>query len=79
MREDNESLLINQMKGAKRKIVVIVFALMTLLSGQAKTTYIPTYKSYIHIVNNGDTVSVAGNLPELPLSDGRIQAYSRTE
>ena len=58
------------MKGAKRKIVVIVFALMTLLSGQAKTTYIPTYKSYIHIVNNGETVSVAGNLPELPLSDG---------
>ena len=36
---------------------------------EAKTTYIPNYKSYIHIVNGVDTTAVTNNLEVLELSD----------
>lgn len=35
----------------------------------AKTTYIPTYRNYLHIVNNGDTMAVVNNLSDLELND----------
>lgn len=34
-----------------------------------KTTYIPTYLSYIHIVTNGDTISTTGTYSELELQE----------
>ena len=36
---------------------------------EAKTTYIPNYKSYIHIVNGVDTTAVTNNLEVLELAD----------
>ena len=46
------------------------FLLICLATTQAKTTYIPTYRSYIHIVTDGDTVSTSGNLTWTEMKDG---------
>lgn len=51
------------------KRCLFVLLLHFSLSVVSKTTYIPTYRSYIHIVNGNDTVSVSNNLSELELSD----------
>lgn len=49
----------------------LLFILMVTLglSTTAKTTYIPNYKSYIHIVNGADTTAVTNNLEVLELED----------
>ncbi len=47
-----------------------VFLFVCLTATQAKTTYIPTYRSYIHIVTDGDTASIAGNQTWTELRDG---------
>ena len=51
------------------KAKVLLLALMCCLPAVGKTTYIPTYRSYIHIVNGGDTISVDGNLSELEITE----------
>lgn len=51
-----------------RKIIL----LLLLLSGIpviAKTTYIPKYRSYIHIVNGSDTITATNNLMDLRLNE----------
>ena len=54
----------------KTKVLFLaLLAQMCCLTAMAKTTYIPTYKSYIHIVNGTDTVSVDGILPELEMAE----------
>ena len=54
----------------KNKVLIIVLlAQMWCLTAIGKTTYIPTYRSYIHIVNGTDTISVDGNLPELKMTE----------
>lgn len=54
----------------KYKILLIALPiLMWSLAAIGKTTYIPTYRSYIHIVNGSDTVSVDGTLPELEMTE----------
>ena len=54
----------------KNKILIIVLPiLMWCLTASGKTTYIPTYRSYIHIVNGTDTMSVEGTLTELMMKD----------
>ncbi len=54
----------------KRLLLSSAFLLICLATTQAKTTYIPTYRSYIHIVTEGDTVSTTGNLTWTELKDG---------
>ena len=56
------------------KIIMKKFCLLLLLvsikiTSIAKTTYIPTYESYIHIVNGCDTVAVTNNLMDLDLGE----------
>ena len=48
-------------------IMMIAMALQQCL--QAKTTYIPTYRNYLNIVNGGDTLEVSNNLDTLQLAD----------
>lgn len=50
-------------------LFIVLLAQMCSLTVWAKTTYIPTYRSYIHIVNGTDTMSVDGNLSELELAE----------
>lgn len=53
-----------------KKALSIIFAAMVALSASAyKTTYIPTYRSYLHILNGGDTLAVQNNLDTLELAD----------
>lgn len=51
------------------KIILLTAVLFACIIVEAKTTYIPKYRSYIHIVDKGDTVSVANILPDLELDD----------
>lgn len=51
------------------KKTLFFLALLISVVLNAKTTYIPKYRSYIHIVDKGDTISVANILPELALDD----------
>ena len=51
------------------KKVLSIIALMMAVAIQAKTTYIPTYLSYLHIVTDKDTLSTVGNLDTLSLAD----------
>ena len=51
-----------------KRLVLFCFVFISLTI-QAKTTYIPKYRSYIHIVDKSDTISVANVLPELVLDD----------
>ena len=52
-----------------RKYILSLLALVSLLSAMAKTTYIPKYRSYIHIVNGSDTVAVSSSMMDLSLAD----------
>lgn len=53
-----------------RKIFAFAIAAVVSLSASAyKTTYIPTYRSYLHILNGGDTLAVQNNLDTLELAD----------
>ena len=48
---------------------ILFFALFAAMALQAKTTYIPTYRSYLHIVTGGDTLAATSNLDTLELAD----------
>lgn len=53
-----------------RRLILYILVFMCVLSVKGKTTYIPSYRSYIHIVNAGDTVSaVSSILGDLDLSE----------
>lgn len=53
-----------------RKIVLFLFvAIMCCVTADGKTTYIPKYRSYIHIVNSTDTIVATSNIKELSLKD----------
>ena len=52
-----------------RVYLLALIAQMYCLTAVSKTTYIPTYRSYIHIVNGTDTISVDGNLSELEMAE----------
>jgi hypothetical protein len=47
----------------------VLVMLTGVLMGHAKSSYVPTYVSYIHIVENGDTIANSSILPEFSLSD----------
>lgn len=51
-----------------RKVLFLI-TLLSSLAINAKTTYIPKYRSYIHIVTDGDTASVVNILTDLDMSD----------
>ena len=51
-----------------RKAITIALMLM-VVSAYAFTTYIPTYRSYLHILTGNDTIAVANNLDTLELVD----------
>ncbi len=57
----------------------IIFLLLVAMSTHAKTTYIPTYRSYLHIVNGSDTTAVENNLEDLELSDANGMFTLRIE
>ena len=48
---------------------ILFFALFAAMALQAKTTYIPTYRNYLHIVTGGDTLAATSNLDTLELAD----------
>ena len=48
---------------------ILFFALFAGMTILAKTTYIPTYMSYLHIVTGIDTLAVTNNLDTLVLAD----------
>ena len=53
-----------------RKIVLFLFvAILCCVTADGKTTYIPKYRSYIHIVNSTDTIVATSNIKELSLKD----------
>lgn len=51
------------------KIILFTAALFACVAIDAKTTYIPTYYSYLHIVTDGDTLAVTNNTDYLELTD----------
>lgn len=65
----------------KRRIISILIALLFVNSLTAKTTYIPIYRSYIHIVNGTDTSVVSNNLMDLETADesGMFKIYVEHE
>ena len=56
------------MKNMKKHITVWCLLMMTLAAA-AETTYLPTYSSYIHIIDGNDTIAVESPQTELSLSD----------
>ncbi len=52
-----------------KKIFLILLIQTCCLIVVGKSTYIAKYRSYIHIVNGTDTVSVDNNLPELEMTE----------
>ena len=52
-----------------KKFLLAFIVQMCCLVASGKTTYIAKYRSYIHIVNGTDTVSVEGYLPELEMTE----------
>ena len=52
-----------------KKAISLFVALLFVSSVSAKTTYIPIYRSYIHIVNGTDTSAVSNNLMDLETAD----------
>lgn len=46
-----------------------MLTLLAATTAQAKTTYIPTYRNYLHIVADGDTMSISNRLDTLSLAD----------
>lgn len=52
-----------------RRIILLFAVIMIVAYGFGKTTYIPKYRTYIHIVNGSDTIVKSNNLKDLDLSD----------
>ena len=65
----------------KRIVISVIVALLLVCSLTAKTTYIPIYRSYIHIVNGTDTSAVSNNLMDLETADenGLFKIYIEHE
>ena len=65
----------------KRIVISVIVALLLVCSLTAKTTYIPIYRSYIHIVNGTDTSAVSNNLMDLETADenGMFKIYIEHE
>ena len=61
----------------KRLMIVLLF--FVGLSAHAKTTYIPTYRSYIHIVDGSDTISISNRLSDIELSEKSVLFTLRLE
>ena len=53
----------------KRIGLIIGLNILVAITINSKTTYIPTYLSYLHIVTGVDTVAVTNNLDTLELKD----------
>lgn len=53
----------------KRIGIIVGLFFVVAINIHSKTTYIPTYLSYLHIITNGDTLAVANNLDTLELAD----------
>ena len=53
----------------KRIAFIIVMIITVFVTIHSKTTYIPTYLSYLHIVTGRDTIAVTNNLDTLELVD----------
>ena len=64
-----------------KKAISLFVALLFVSSVSAKTTYIPIYRSYIHIVNGTDTSAVSNNLMDLETADenGMFKIYIEHE
>ena len=53
----------------KRIELIVGLIFFVVLSTHSKTTFIPTYLSYLHIVTGLDTLAVTNNLDTLELAD----------
>ena len=63
----HRNYIINDSNGIKyyrimKKTIFILILLIGCLGIEGKTTYIPTYYSYIQIKHGEDTVSISGNM-----------------
>lgn len=65
----------------KKFLLIILAAYAASVATRAKTTYVPAYMSYIHIVANGDTTSITGTDKSLslPSEDGTFKIYVEHE
>ena len=54
-----------------RKVLFLIVVLMSGISVMAKSTYIPKYRTYIHIVDGSDTIVIANYLKDIELKDSR--------
>jgi len=52
-----------------KKTIIFLLLLVSMLSATAKTTYIPIYRTYIHIVNGTDTTVASNNIMNMELAD----------
>lgn len=55
----------------KRLIFLFILLHLSGITVIAKTTYIPKYRTYIHIVNSSDTSVVSNNMMDLSLNDDK--------
>ena len=64
-----------------KRLVLIFVIFMFVDSAIGKTTYIPKYRTYIHIVNGSDTIVKSNNLRNLELSssDNMFRMYVEHE
>ena len=62
-----------------KKILALTICVLFCSLVSAKTTYIPTYIAYMHIVNKEDTISTTGNLPVLDLASNNNMFTIRVE
>lgn len=56
----------NQVAMKKLYLLIVLLGALTM---QGKTTYIPTYRTYFHIVNGIDTLTITSNLDTLELAE----------
>ena len=62
-----------------KKLLLMLALLASFDYAISKTTYIPTYRSYIHILNGNDTLSVTNRLITLELSSNNRMFTVRIE
>ena len=51
------------------RLFAFLISMVMAVTAQSKTTYIPMYRTYMHIVTGGDTIAVTNNLDTLELAD----------
>ena len=67
LQDYNTYFITNHLKHMKNRYYIIITTLLLCLSAQAKTTYIPSYRSFIQIKNDSDSIIAQSKLETLEL------------